>query len=241
VQEDLALMIEGTDGKYYFQAGAICVPGFWRMQDKIGLSLDEIHTSGEVPHYEEKLRMSMDRFFQRLTVDKPVTRNNYFFQVIKPASNKNGPIVSKSEGTLEDDAIESIDPEELSWSISSNGPEDAFSHTHRVHMSRPATVTPATIRLRSERQTLRRLPRSGAIVFTIRTYLTPMEDLGREPGVPGRLASAMRGWSRDVGVYKGKERGSWWDVVIGYLDSCWEQQIANGENPEGTGKEKYPF
>jgi len=27
VQDDLAVMIEGTDGKYYFQAGAICLPG----------------------------------------------------------------------------------------------------------------------------------------------------------------------------------------------------------------------
>lgn len=49
VQDDLALMIEGEDGRYYFQAGAICVAGFWRMQDKIGLPLDEIHTNGNVP------------------------------------------------------------------------------------------------------------------------------------------------------------------------------------------------
>lgn len=26
VQEDLVIMIEGTDGRYYFQAGAICLP-----------------------------------------------------------------------------------------------------------------------------------------------------------------------------------------------------------------------
>lgn len=42
----------GEDGRYYFQAGAICVGGFWRMQDKIGLPLDEIHTNGNVPQCE---------------------------------------------------------------------------------------------------------------------------------------------------------------------------------------------
>ena len=42
-------MIEGDDGRYYFQAGAICVAGFWRMQDKIGLPLDAIHNEGNVP------------------------------------------------------------------------------------------------------------------------------------------------------------------------------------------------
>ena len=45
-------MIEGDDGRYYFQAGAICVGGFWRMQDKIGLPLDAIHNEGNVPQCE---------------------------------------------------------------------------------------------------------------------------------------------------------------------------------------------
>jgi hypothetical protein len=47
------------------------------------------------------------------------------------------------------------------------------------------------MRLRVERQTLRRLPRSGAVVFTIRVYLTPLKELGR--GEAGRLAAAIRG------------------------------------------------
>ena len=67
-------MIEGTDGQYYLQAGAILIPGpslpvcllfllllfyhylvsdmqtgSWRLEDKAGLPLDAIHTSGNVP------------------------------------------------------------------------------------------------------------------------------------------------------------------------------------------------
>lgn len=42
-------MIEGSDGQYYFQAGAICLAGFWRMEDKLGMSLENIHLSGNVP------------------------------------------------------------------------------------------------------------------------------------------------------------------------------------------------
>jgi hypothetical protein len=66
-------MIEGTDGQYYLQAGAILLPGSslpvcflllllfyqylvsdmqtgsWRLEDKAGLPLDAIHTSGNVP------------------------------------------------------------------------------------------------------------------------------------------------------------------------------------------------
>ena len=27
IQEDFTLMMEGTDGRYYLQAGAVCIPG----------------------------------------------------------------------------------------------------------------------------------------------------------------------------------------------------------------------
>ena len=56
VQDDLAIMIEGNDSQYYFQGGAVCVPGFWRMRDKIGRPLDEIHTSGNVPYCKSNTR-----------------------------------------------------------------------------------------------------------------------------------------------------------------------------------------
>jgi len=47
VQDDLAIMMEGPDGLYYLRAGAICLAGFWRMEDKFGMSLEHIHTSGD--------------------------------------------------------------------------------------------------------------------------------------------------------------------------------------------------
>jgi hypothetical protein len=51
VQDDLAIMVEGGDGMYYFLAGAILLAGFWRLQDKFGMGLSEIHTSGDVPGF----------------------------------------------------------------------------------------------------------------------------------------------------------------------------------------------
>jgi len=109
------------------------------------------------------------------------------------------------------------DPEELAWSTTTYGPEDALTHAPSSYARElaaaggappvsvspaspphaqpppPPTPTPATLRLRTERQSLRRLPRTGAIVFTIRTYLVPVTALAREPGVPARLAAAVRG------------------------------------------------
>jgi heme-dependent oxidative N-demethylase alpha subunit-like protein len=63
----------------------------------------------------------------------------------------------------------------------------------------PPKPIPDRMRLRVERQTLRRLPRSGAIVFTIRVYMTPLAGLG--PGEAGRLAAALRGVKEQEDVY----------------------------------------
>lgn len=221
----------GTDGRYYFQAGAICVAGSWRLEDKIGLPLDEIHTDGNVPQCNEpclvplylakfsfldreKLQMSMERFFKRLPVDKPVTRNNFFFQIIPSPSS-----------SMADEVI--VDPEELGWSATTNGPEDNFDHRHATtHPRSRPHVTPDTLRFRTERQTLRRLPRTGAVVFGIRTYVVPVTELAEEPGVPGRMASALRSWPDDVAGYKGKDLYE--NALLEYLDECHLKQVEAG-------------
>ncbi|KAG1756092.1 hypothetical protein EDB19DRAFT_1843830 [Suillus lakei] len=233
IQEDVALMIEGTDGKYYFQAGAICIPGFWRMRDKIGMTLDDIHISGNVPQFKEKLQTSMDRFFKRMPVDKPVIRNNYFIQTCKPHVAHAD---SEPRLNVEEECAFEVDPEELGWSESTNGPEDTFLHGHG-HAAQPAAyLAPSTLRLRSERQTLRRLPRTGAIVFGIRTYLFKIEELARERGVADRLASAIRSWPEDVGVYKGRKM--YRDVLLNYLDECAARDGNIGVQEEERG---YPY
>ena len=49
IQDDVAIMLEKEDGQYYLVAGAILLAGFWRLEDKFGMGLSKIHTSGDVP------------------------------------------------------------------------------------------------------------------------------------------------------------------------------------------------
>jgi hypothetical protein len=57
--------------------------------------------------------------------------------------------------------------------------------------------------LRVERQTLRRLPVSNTILFTIKTYTTKMEDVCRnDPSTSQRLADAIRNWPPEMIRYK---------------------------------------
>jgi hypothetical protein len=81
VQDDLAIMVEKGNGRYYLLAGAILLAGFWRLEDKFGMPLSEIHTSGDVPEFREKLEKGMTNFFRRIQPQSPVLRNNYFIQV----------------------------------------------------------------------------------------------------------------------------------------------------------------
>jgi len=73
---------------------------------------------------------------------------------------------------------------------------------------------------------LRRLPKSGGVVFTIRTYFVPITEIAKEPHVPGRLASAVRSWDDEVAKYKGREK--YGKVLLEYLDKEHRKQVAAG-------------
>ncbi len=83
----------------------------------------------------------------------------------------------------------------------------------------PVTAENAGERLiiRSERETLTRLPKSQAILFTIRTYRRPLSDLQASPDQASKLAAAIRGLPSDVRDYKGLRAVG--DAALGYLDA----------------------
>lgn len=208
VQDDLAIMYERPDGQYYLLAGAILLAGFWRLEDKFGMPLSEIHESGDVPGFKEKLEKGMMNFFRRVTPEKPVLRNNYFIQV--------------------DDA--------LAWSHSIGGEDSDGIGWFTAERNKAIEHH----FFRSERQSLRRLPRSGGVAFTIRTYFHPIVEICKEPYVPGRLASAVRSWGDDVSRYKGKDRYE--EVLLPYLDAKHEEQLRAGLNLELENESrKYPY
>ena len=83
-------------------------------------------------------------------------------------------------------------------------------------VGRPTPV-PAGRWLRSERQTLVRLPTVDAVVFTIRTQQVPMTVLASRPDVAGALAAAIRGWSTEQRAYKGAAVD---EALLGWLEGA---------------------
>ena len=68
--------------------------------------------------------------------------------------------------------------------------------------------------LRCERQLFTRMPQSGAIIMTIRTYLTPIKTIKQE-GLGKELSRAIDGLPDDLAFYK--KRNSWGEAVKEYL------------------------
>ncbi len=74
VQEDLLLMQPSPEG-YRLVAASLCFPSRWRLREKLGRPLAQIHSP--VPEYHDKLERPVDNFFDRLKVNHPAWRLNW--------------------------------------------------------------------------------------------------------------------------------------------------------------------
>jgi hypothetical protein len=74
VQEDLCVLVL-RDGAAHLDAASLCFPSYWRLADKLGRPLAEVHAP--VAHYEHELAAKVDGFMQRLRPDRPVWRRNW--------------------------------------------------------------------------------------------------------------------------------------------------------------------
>lgn len=80
------------------------------------------------------------------------------------------------------------------------------------------------LNLRVERQTLRRLPQTGAALFTIRVWLAPLERLA---GDPARLAAFARAWREAPADFRGYKRLDLYDdLVAAFLARAGAAEVA---------------
>ena len=156
VADDLVVMQLDDQGKYRLVAASLCSPSDWRLEEKVGASMAEVH--GPIPRLNDEIGDQIDRFFTRLPTDRFTQRFN--------------------------------------WSLM----------PHPDLMSRDEwQVDPASDQLwyRAERQSLRRLPRSGGIAFTIRVHICNLTALLPVEGALESLWSAVETVPDDLRRYKG--------------------------------------
>ena len=150
VQEDFCIL--QSDGAHYLlTAGSVCFPSNWRLADKIGRKLAEVH--GPVPGYADRLERPVDRFFANLQADTIMWRANWLIHTT--------PALFQVAHAPTTETITSSNAGEKLW-------------------------------LRAERQTLHRLPESGAVLFTIRTHLAQLGQAICSRKSAQDLATAVR-------------------------------------------------
>ncbi len=172
IQEDVQLLVR-TDQHWRLIGGVLLFPDQWRLPDKIGLSIARVH--GPTDGYDELLEAKVDRFFDRLAVDRYVVRRNWF---------------------VHDEPIHFLDQHATRRPI--DVPEDCGS-----------------LWIRSERQTLRRLPLTDAIVFTIKTQFAPFLQLRARP----EIAEGVATYFDEAGdrLLENKDVAGRTDAVTSYL------------------------
>lgn len=74
VQEDLLLIRRESSG-WVLVAASLCFPARWRLADKLGRPMPEIHAP--VPGFNDRLARPVDRFFDRIEPDQPYLRANW--------------------------------------------------------------------------------------------------------------------------------------------------------------------
>jgi dimethylamine monooxygenase subunit A len=163
VQEDLCV-VQSTDAGPVLTAAVLCFPSRWRLAEKIGRPLAEVH--GPVPLYSERLARPVDGFMRHL---------------------KPGHIAGR-----------------LNWSVLDDATLFQPSGKWRAEHNRTVTVDNAgeTLFLRVERQTLRRLPRTSAILFGIRVHVYRLGVAIKTPAAAAGLAEAIRALPESTSLYK---------------------------------------
>jgi dimethylamine monooxygenase subunit A len=88
----------------------------------------------------------------------------------------------------------------LGWGVIDS--KDLYQPTDGTASPRPLNATPADHYLRVERETLTRFPRTNCVLFTIRTFLTPLTDIARNSESALALANALDAMPDDIAEYK---------------------------------------
>jgi hypothetical protein len=108
--------------------------------------------------------------------------------------------------------------ERLNWSM--NDDPALFQPTGKWRSANDPAITAANagdvLFLRVERQTLRRLSRSGAVLFTIRVYVYPLSLITGVAEVASRLAEAVRALPQEMQHYKSLL--PFREALLSYLD-----------------------
>jgi hypothetical protein len=226
VEEDIFLLHETTDG-HLCVAFVCCFPSGFDPSVKFGSLLKDIH--GPVPSYS-KIGPSMERFFSKLKVGESVKRlnvrpNSLLMLHVDMASacvNADG-VFARGQWSVQTHGRlytlgNHITDDELE--VASDNKIDVDQVLLHTHLMLIPTDSEVQTYFRVELQTLTRLPRTQAVMFSFKTYLYSIRQI-KEEGSGPELADAIEGLKSGnaPGMWRYKSAVRWGPAVCNYLRS----------------------
>ncbi|TVY59599.1 hypothetical protein LSUE1_G010083 [Lachnellula suecica] len=202
VMEDINLLLQGAGNDqldYCLCASFSMAPAGWYLQERIGWPIWRIH--GPVPLWEEKLRKAMQKYAPvKCKLFRQTDRTRFFLGLkIESPVQRNNYFIQMDKTMFQQEPFPAASLHQL--------------QVEDVH-------------IRHERQTLRRLPRSGAVMFMVRTYLTPLTILKEEKQNLFALRNAVSAWPAEMAKYKG--RHAWGEVLSEFCGTVLKNYISEG-------------
>lgn len=101
------------------------------------------------------------------------------------------------------------------WFVNPTNELHLPAYGHQMHVAATIEQDGSPMWIRSEYQTLRRLPNTDAIVFTIRVQRAPLGVLRERPELAQRMLETVRSWDREKRMYT--STGGALDALIDWL------------------------
>ncbi|KAG0614962.1 hypothetical protein M758_5G004500 [Ceratodon purpureus] len=190
IQEDVCLLMK-VDGSFRLVSGAVLFPQRWSLLEKMGMDIASIHLP--VPLFADEIGSAVNQFMTRLKVGKPVWRANWAIV---------------DDPTLFQPLLE----EDIYAALRGQVKENFDFAAHKC------VNVGSRLYTRCERETLMRLPKTGAILFTIRTYIRPLSVFESRPMLAQQMVRAVETLPESITKYK--IMAGFYDVALQYLREC---------------------
>ncbi|CAI5966822.1 unnamed protein product [Closterium sp. NIES-65] len=198
-------------------SGAVLFPNGWILPEKLGLPTAHIHTP--VPLYESTISRAVDKFLNNLEPGSPFARTNWTItddpRLFRPISEASYASMVQAKAGLSEQRLQKEQQQQQQQQQQEGEQEEKGGDA--------ITVESAGWRLftRSERETFVRLPKTGAVLFTIRTHMKPLRVFSGWRQLAADVVRAMDALPGEIRRYK-MIGGRLADVAREYLIRCSE-------------------
>ena len=237
VAEDLLIMAK-DEGVHVLSGGVLAFPDNWKLEEKMGLPLAAIHypvkainvaqetvATHTLPSSSPVVR-TMETFFNNMHKPENITdvhtRASWAFQHHSGLNNRFETMMSHVADKLRTAMTYLVRGDEVKELRVRSTIRQFFVQAFNFIRCNLFNLPPLELYLRTERQSLRLLPKSKCVVFAIRTRVDPIR---KAIDTPEKAADLRRALLEDVAKTDNSGKGKYRDEVLNWLKKHYGKSV----------------